>query len=153
MLALIGSTTRLGPAYPHEECFKRVLVGLRVNIPGLRVIGADHTQVSDETGECLRKGITRFNGNHAISGAMKEQGGRDSVAWRAFVIECREIDTRPPRSEPLDHIGKPVREVKLMHLRIYSLVPIKYWCIENNGPCLCNVGRATQEGLDHEAPH
>ena len=84
---------------------------------------------------------------------MKEQGGRDSVAWRALVIERREIDTQAPRSEPLDHIGKPVREVKLMHLRIYGLVPIKYWGVENNGPCLCNIGRATQEVLDHEAPH
>ena len=116
---------RFGHAYPAEEGFDRVLIGLRVSIPRLGVIDTIHTPVGDEIGAGLREGVARSNGNHAIGSAMKEQGRDGSLACRALVIECREIDTRPKRRGPLDHIGKPVREVKLMHLRIYGLVPIK----------------------------
>src|SRR5260370_37962903 len=73
VLALIGSTTRLGPAYPREECFKRILVGPRVNVPCLGVIGAVHTYVGDEIGAGLCKAITRFNGHHAIGSPMQQQ--------------------------------------------------------------------------------
>ena len=142
-----------GLAYPSEECFERVLVGSRVNIPRLGVIGAFHTLVGDEIGAGLREGIARSNGNQGIGSAMKEQSRGGPLACRALVIECREIDARSKRRGPLDHIGKPVREVKLMHLRIYDLVPIKYGCVENNGPYLCSVGRATQEGLDDATSH
>src|SRR5215469_13936311 len=122
-----------------EECFDCVLVGLRVKIPRLGVIDAVHTPVGDEIGKGLREGVTRDNGNHAIGSAMKEQGRGGSLKCRALVIERREIDTRPQRRGPLDHVGKPVWEVKLMHLRIYGLVPIKYWCVENDCPYLCSV--------------
>jgi hypothetical protein len=50
---------RFGLAYSSEECFDRVLVGLRVSIPRLSVIDTVHTLVGDEIGVGLREGVTR----------------------------------------------------------------------------------------------
>lgn len=136
-----------------EEGSQSLFIGLRLDVPGLHVVGAGGAIVSDKLGVGLHEEITRLERNQRIARSMKEQGWDDVLARAVDRIEPGKIKAETMGNIPSHHFGEPAWCLILVQLGAENHFPIKDGGVKHHRSYMGSQGRTLHERHNQAATH